>query len=284
MLGFLPMEVARSGEIVFYTPGKLASAYPYRIIVAGRNRRQQADGPITRCYLHHTFILTLSGAGVVDLSNRSFAANAGTIAWLDTSQNYAHRCHDRHDHWTYLWFGMQGFGLDTLFGRLPEAGNAVPVDIVPVQTLFEEVVSNLSRHDRSVDAISSAIGSRVVSSFSQPPSDLHQPVTASHPIQTAMKAFRADISAQWHVDRFASLANQSASHFHRQFREVNGVTPMEWVRQERINAAKYLLSTSTDRIAFVGRQCGYPDPYHFSREFTRLTGVTPRSFRRSAGG
>ncbi|MCR9138996.1 MAG: AraC family transcriptional regulator [Alphaproteobacteria bacterium] len=275
------MSDQNAREIVFYTPGKRADAHPYRVIAAGRNQVDRDDARVTTRYHHHTLILTLSGQGQIEMNDRRFEAKPGTVTWLDTAQDYAHGCHPEHRQWRYLWFGMQGFGLDGLFERLEAQGNPVAMRHASIQGLFEIMIANLLRKDRMTDANSTQLAARIIAlilefaAVDQPAPD------QADPIRTAMQAFLEDRSVAWTVEEFASRAHQSVSHFHRRFKAVTGVSPMKWMRQERINAAKYLLSTTNEKIARIGKRCGYPDPYHFSRTFTRLTGVTPSQFRRT---
>lgn len=177
---------------------------------------------------------------------------------------------------------MQGYGLDTLFDRLVEDGAPIRRGRRSMQSLFEDALSNLTRKDRMIDANSTEIAARIIPLFLKPePADV--PIEDKpDPIFSAMQEFLNDLGAHWDIEKFASRSHHSVSHFHRRFKQLTGASPMGWVRQERINAAKYLLSNSSQKISWVGRRCGYPDPYHFSREFTRLTGMTPSQFRRSA--
>jgi AraC-like DNA-binding protein len=75
----------------------------------------------------------------------------------------------------------------------------------------------------------------------------------------------------------------SSSQVHRRFQKVVGSSPMNWLRRERMNAAKRLLVQTDTPISEVALCCGYPDPLHFSREFRRVTGLSPTAFRDSRG-
>ncbi len=257
--------------------------HPYRIIAAGRSVYRPADTAVTKRYDQHFFILTFSGCGRVVQDGRAFDMPPGTVAWLDTSRDHAHGCHAESEGWHYLWFAVVGYGLEPLFERLGEAANPLTADDPAMRQLFEDAVANLARQDRTIDAVSTVIAARAIGFFCAAPSAGSSRVRETNAIRHAMQAFRSEPDASWSVARFAALCNMSPAHFHRRFKQANGASPMQWVRVERINAAKYLLSATADPISTVGRRCGYPDPYHFSREFTRTTGVTPTRFRRTGG-
>lgn len=277
------MDDQNDRQIVFYTPGSRALAHPYRIIAAGRNLVDPGVPHVTRRYHHHTLILTLTGVGRIHMQDRIYSAGPGMVTWLDTSRHYAHGCHPDHAIWRYVWFGMQGYGLDTLFDRPDVSGNPVRAGEATMPALFESAIANLVRKNRMTDANSTQIAARIVALFLESGSADGPIPVEPEPIHRAMQAFLDDLSAPWDVEEFASRSHQSVSHFHRRFKALTGVSPKRWMRQERINAAKYQLSTTNEKVALVGRRCGYPDPYHFSRVFRQLTGVTPRQFRSSGG-
>lgn len=57
----------------------------------------------------------------------------------------------------------------------------------------------------------------------------------------------------------------------------------ELLLQERIQAAKSLLSGTDLRISEISRQVGIGDYNYFSKIFKRETGRSPREYRREKG-
>jgi len=102
---------------------------------------------------------------------------------------------------------------------------------------------------------------------------------------SALRRIRAYIDA--HIGEHISLddmANQagiSRFHFARQFRLSTGVSPMEYLRQMRIERSKSILQSREATIAEVAATLGFSDQSHFTRTFGRLVGVSPGSFARS---
>ncbi|MDO4292317.1 MAG: AraC family transcriptional regulator [Eubacteriales bacterium] len=70
------------------------------------------------------------------------------------------------------------------------------------------------------------------------------------------------------------------TYFCRRFREVTGITFLEYIRALRMEYAQRLLRGSRDGIGEIAWKCGYPDAGYFSNSFKRLFGFTPGEFRR----
>ena len=78
-----------------------------------------------------------------------------------------------------------------------------------------------------------------------------------------------------------------ASRFHlnqpylaRLFKRSEGVAPVRYLRDLRINHARRLLGEHPEmEIKQVGALCGYPDQGYFSRIFKQAAGVSPQEYR-----
>ncbi|MBE1204171.1 AraC family transcriptional regulator [Aminobacter carboxidus] len=268
-------------EILFHTPGRHAEAYPYKILVAGRTRFTAGDGLVTRRFHHHTLILTISGRGQIEVAGQRFAAGARSVVWLDTAMQYAHGCHPEADHWRYLWMSIDGHGLDAVFAFLRVGQSPVFAGLSTAEPLFEQAIATLAHRSQTTDALSSAITGQLVALLVAERGE--QEEDSGERIQRLMRALRADIARNWQIEDMAAISNLSASQLHRQFRQKTGTTPMDWMRHERMNLAKRLLTSSDAKISAVAQSSGYADPYHFSRDFHRISGHSPSEFRRARG-
>jgi len=275
------MTENHSDEILFHTPGRHAEAYPYKILVAGRTRFTAADGLVTRRFHHHTLILTMSGRGLIEVAGQRFTAQAGSVVWLDTAMQYAHGCHADADDWNYLWVSIDGQGLDAVFAFLRVGQSPVFSASSAAEPLFEQALATLARRSQTTDAMSSAVVGQLVALLVAERGE--QEEDSSERIQRLMRALRADIARNWQIEDMADISSLSASQLHRQFRQKTGTTPMDWMRHERMNLAKRLLTSSDAKISAVALSSGYGDPYHFSRDFRRISGQSPSEFRRARG-
>jgi AraC-like DNA-binding protein len=86
---------------------------------------------------------------------------------------------------------------------------------------------------------------------------------------------RDNYAEQVRIDDLARLAGMSASAFHRHFRAVTAMSPLQFQKRVRLQNARSLLVARPDDVAGVGRLVGYASPTQFSREYRRLFGAPP---------
>lgn len=65
----------------------------------------------------------------------------------------------------------------------------------------------------------------------------------------------------------------------RRFKQVTGITPIEYLQKIRIEAAKKLLEQTHQQMTEVMFNCGYNDPKAFRKIFRKTVGMTPTGYR-----
>jgi transcriptional regulator GlxA family with amidase domain len=66
----------------------------------------------------------------------------------------------------------------------------------------------------------------------------------------------------------------------RRFQAATGRSPMDYVLEIRVEAAKRMLEEGNESIDEVGVAIGYDDPASFRRVFRRLSDMTPAAYRK----
>lgn len=85
------------------------------------------------------------------------------------------------------------------------------------------------------------------------------------------------------LDQLAEVGCMSRRTLTREFREVLGASPIDYLIRERIGRAKEMLADSSMTISEVAYRVGFQDSNYFSRKFREVTGVSPRGLRRVVG-
>lgn len=86
------------------------------------------------------------------------------------------------------------------------------------------------------------------------------------------------------VQDIEQALNVSRSTLTRRIRQYYGLTPVEYLRDERLNEAARLLKSGVSpiRVSEVGYAVGFDSPSYFSRSFKQRFGCTPSQYRQSS--
>ncbi|WP_213805241.1 AraC family transcriptional regulator [Granulicella sp. dw_53] len=93
---------------------------------------------------------------------------------------------------------------------------------------------------------------------------------------SAIHALRDRFAEAVRIEELARIAQMSPSAFHRQFKAITSMTPLQYQKQLRLLEAKRLMVSNAVNVETAAFQVGYESPSQFSREYSRMFGVSPR--------
>lgn len=134
-----------------------------------------------------------------------------------------------------------------------------------------------------VDQMTTAIGTYLVQRYGgQPvPAAVRTPVLSHAHEQLAKSILLDHLEGDVSIADVAEACNLSRGYFIRAFREATGMTPYQWLLNQRVDRARQLIRTSDAPLAEIAVACGFADQSHFTRVFSALVGTTPGHWRRS---
>jgi AraC-like DNA-binding protein len=94
-------------------------------------------------------------------------------------------------------------------------------------------------------------------------------------IARAIRWIRQNYADLFRVEDAARVAGMSVTSFHRHFRTVTTMTPIQYQKQIRLQEARARLIAEPHDVAGVGYAVGYGSPSQFSREYRRMFGAPP---------
>ncbi|WP_214404729.1 AraC family transcriptional regulator [Pseudonocardia lacus] len=98
--------------------------------------------------------------------------------------------------------------------------------------------------------------------------------TLAH-VARAIRWIRENHAEPLRIAELAALASMSPSTFHRHFRAVTALSPVQFQKRIRLQEARALLLAGPDDVAGIGHLVGYDSPSQFSREYRRFFGEPP---------
>ena len=102
-------------------------------------------------------------------------------------------------------------------------------------------------------------------------------------LTSAVELILRNYSRSLSVQEMATAACLSTSEFSRSFKRHFGLSPHQYLRQIRINAACELLATSDHGLSDIAALTGFCDQSHLTNTFVRVKGITPRHYRHQFG-
>ncbi|MDY6996868.1 MAG: AraC family transcriptional regulator [Actinomycetota bacterium] len=94
-------------------------------------------------------------------------------------------------------------------------------------------------------------------------------------VSRAIGWIRENYAEPLRIADLARLAGMSPSAFHRRFRAVTTMSPLQFQKHIRLQEARALLIAQPRDVAGVGHLVGYDSPTQFSREYRRMFGAPP---------
>jgi AraC-like DNA-binding protein len=94
-------------------------------------------------------------------------------------------------------------------------------------------------------------------------------------VSRAIAWIRDNYAEPMRIDELARLSGMSASAFHRHFRAVTAMSPLQFQKRIRLQHARSLMVARPGDVAGVGHLVGYDSPSQFNREYRRLFGAPP---------
>lgn len=102
----------------------------------------------------------------------------------------------------------------------------------------------------------------------------------SRAVRKAINYMQSHMQEKLTREKLAQEAGLSSSRFSHLFKEETGLSPMEYIRKEKIESAKNLLLYSDYRIYEIGEILGFSNESHFIKAFREYEGVTPDKYRK----
>ncbi|SED63641.1 AraC family transcriptional regulator [Rhodococcus koreensis] len=94
-------------------------------------------------------------------------------------------------------------------------------------------------------------------------------------VSRAIHWIRDNYAEPMRIDDLARLSSMSTSAFHRHFRAVTALSPLQFQKRIRLQQARSMLVAHPGDVAGVGHLVGYDSPSQFNREYRRLFGASP---------
>src|SRR6266508_3662720 len=135
------------------------------------------------------------------------------------------------------------------------------------QPVEAELIAPLVRDEILIRLLRGPMGSRVAR--------IGQSGSSVQRIAKAVSWLRANFDQPANIEELAKLVNMSVTSFHRQFKAVTGMSPLQYQKTLRLQEARRLMLTAMLDAGAAARRVGYSSAAQFTREYGRFFGSAP---------
>ena len=261
-------------EMVFRPSIRPVTPLPLNVRSAGKVtlRPGQEDPPKTKWFFE--LFWTVSGTGVFQTENGSFAAVAGDVFFYLPGDVHHMRA-DRAG-WSYFWMTIDNPDAPQWLERLGLVERSIRAGPCPENTfahLFTALRNTTPQGERHASLEAYAILLEASSANAATRTGGSLAARARKCMEERFRDFR------FSVDSLADELGTHRSTLFRQFREVYGLAPSTFISNLRIQYALSLLTDSTCSIDEVSTRSGFADANYFARCIRKSTGLSPRAVR-----
>ncbi|MEF3306373.1 AraC family transcriptional regulator [Paenibacillus sp. GYB003] len=97
----------------------------------------------------------------------------------------------------------------------------------------------------------------------------------AHNIARAIQSINRQYDRPLAIEQLAKSVNMSASAFHKHFKRVTAMSPLQYQKTVRLQQARRLMLAEAVQASEAAFRVGYESPSQFSREYARMYGRPP---------
>lgn len=263
------------------------ASHRFDLVSIGYETRSPGCGYDWPCHNRSEAVLfqyTLAGDGCLEVGGTVQPVRTGQ-AMLIAMPSPVRYFIGRESDWEFVWFMLSGDGSIALNMQLiSQAGMllTLPLHSPPVQQCADLYRRLLTRKKEDVRLDEYAVNQLVHhwclslrQAVLEPMSSIPDEVAL---VQHWMNEQLSD--SQLRVESLAEAAGYSRFHFSRLFRDAIGVSPYQYLMQQRMRKALELLTTTDMPIKQIASQVGFEEVTWFTTTFKKHIGQTPGTVRK----
>lgn len=148
-----------------------------------------------------------------------------------------------------------------------------------INKLIKECMSTAITKDALADLTLQELLVRIIQSQSMKTVESSQQLDSTNPIHHIVQYIRQNIQENISLKVLSDKACMSSTSFYRSFKRELGMSPIEFILNEKIKFAKNLLNNPKINISEVSYASGFEDANYFIRLFKKHEGVTPKQYQ-----
>ncbi len=248
---------------------------------------EEPHAPLKKFDLHtHEFteiFYITGGEGIMHYSNGSHKLLPGDVVVINKFVPHVEHSVDIENRLTYFTltidetFSFNSAGVDKV-EKLHFSVLNMPFLKNALETIHDELVNKGPYYELSVRALLTYLDIEFARIAQIKPS-ADEETSTIYDIPSVRDYITKNYALDIRLKDLAKMAYMSEVHLINSFKKAYGISPIQFLINERIKNAKFLLRNTIDSITNIALAVGYNDPVYFSKIFHKNTGQTPSKYR-----
>ncbi len=229
--------------------------------------------------------ICLRGKGIYEAEGKKYIISRGDMFFF--SPFVAHEYYPTEKNWSIIWLVFGGenvpnlldyFSMEKVFAKTFDDAKLLAKVVRLCDSLFCEYNRN-ECHTFEHTVIMMRILETISTCRNIPGSADDEKADQCENVAVAIDFIKKNYYKFLTLDAMADFAEMSKSHFCREFKKAYGVTPIAYLNAYRLNAAKFLLSTTIETIDVIAKKTGFASASYFCAVFKKKEGISPIQYR-----
>lgn len=227
------------------------------------------------CY---QLVYTFHGHGVLHCDHKSYQLDPGSFFLIDCRKPHYFYADDS-EGWGYSMIHFTGVSMEYLFPQVTRHSHCFSnLADSRIYRRYQQLFSLAKEMPEDFDLQFHCILTELLTELSR-----SQPTSTQTDLPSWVTKVQAHITQNFNqeirLEELAKMSYLSASRFSHRFRELMGVSPMEYQYRLRISRACELLRYSEYTVQQIATLVGFPNENNFYTKFRSVTGQTPGQYR-----
>lgn len=132
-----------------------------------------------------------------------------------------------------------------------------------------------------LESLSNVLGVHLLRNYStfEPIFRRYDDGLASYKLRQIIDYIQSNLDTKLSLKAMADLVDMGRYYFASQFKQAMGISPYQYVIEERVARAKQLLQKKERSLIDIALDCGFASQSHFNKVFRQYVGTTPKAYQ-----